>query len=262
MASTSNRPMPMRVLRSVAAAAALILAAAAPAAAQRVLLDFAEFRSPTYVEYQATPGGDVSTKGFDLLAAFGAGARNALGTWGTVEDPEFLPSNLGPTAGALWGTAFGERIDLRATDRRPFNIYSIDVAHLYPRSYLLSGDLSPINLWFYGLNAAGQTIASTSFTIPAPALVGGQQMPLLNRLLFGAEWRALASVAWFQASGPAGPGLTAPTTQGSAVSHQFTNISAEIVPEPGTYVLMLTGLGGVLVIARRRAAPLASDRRA
>jgi hypothetical protein len=237
----------LRPLAATLASAALAAAAAAaPAAAQPVRIDFAEFRSPTTVEYQATPGGDVTSKGFDFFAAFAAGSRNALGTWGTSEDPDKLPSNLGPTAAALWGTAFGERIDMEATNGEAFSLYSIDVAHMYPRSYLIEGDLSPINLFFYGFNAGGANVVTTSFTVPAPPLVGGEQVPFLTTLVFGPAWRGLSNVRWFQGSGAQGG------TTGSAFSHQFTNVVAEVVPEPGTYALLATGLAGVLVVARRR----------
>jgi hypothetical protein len=225
---------------------------AGPGRAQQVLLDFAEFRRAETTEYQATPGGEITSRGFDVYAAYGGSSRNALGTWGTQQDPTHLPANLGPTSAALWGTAFGERMDLEASDGRLFNLYSMDVAHMYPRSYLVSGDLSPISLFVYGFNSAGQTIASSSFAIAAPALVGGEQTPALTTLVFGNSWRSLSYVAWFQGSGPAQSGFTAPVDIGSGFSHQFTNISAEIVPEPGTYALLATGLAGVFVLARRR----------
>ncbi len=34
--------------------------------------------------------------------------------------------------------------------------------------------------------------------------------------------------------------------------HQFTNVVAEVTPEPATWVLFGAGLGGVLLVARRR----------
>jgi hypothetical protein len=240
-----------RRFRTLAASVATFAAAAfsaTSAAAQRVTIDFAEFRSPVTTEYQATPGGDVSSKGFDFYAAFGTGARNALQTWGT-NDGELsnnLPRNLGPTATALHATQFGERIDMETTDGRLFNLYSMDVAHMYSRNNLLSGDLSPITLFFYGFNAAGQNDRSVSFTIPLPPIVGGDRRPELFTLFFPTSWTMLSGVAWFQGSGAQG------ATTGSAFSHQFTNIVAEVVPEPSTYALMAIGLGGVLLVARRR----------
>ncbi len=237
---------PVRFLVPALAAAV----SAAPAAAQTVTLNFAEFRSPVTTEYQATPGGDVTTRGFDLYAAFGSGARNALGTWGTNDETAVnLPTNLGPVRGSLWGTQFGERIDLEASDGSLFDLYSIDVAHMYNRSTLLSGDLAPITLFFYGFNAAGQntTALTQSFTIPAPAIVGGQQAPVFSTLVFGSAFRAVSAVAWFQQSGP-----TTAAVLGSNVSHQFTSIVAQVVPEPSTYVLLGAGLSVLLVAARRR----------
>lgn len=246
--------IPMRRLRTLAASLAAafvsVLAAVPTASAQqRVLVDFAKFRSASTREYQATPGGEVSSKGLSVYASFTAGSRNALGTWGTVQDPQHLPTNLGPTAAAMWGTQFGERMDLEATDGRLFNLFSMDVGHLYNRSYLISGDLAPIDLFFYGFNEFGQVALATAFAIPAPAIVGGQQAPVLSTLVFGGDWRRLSGVAWFQASGPFNAQVL-----GSGVSHQFTNISASVIPEPSTYLLMASGLAGVLVIARRRRA--------
>ena len=240
----------MSYVRSVAATLATVALAIRPVAAQApVTIDFAEFRSPTTIEYQATPGGDVTSKGFDFYAYFGAGARNALQTWGTEEDAVNLPRNLGPTAGALFATRFLERIDMETSSGKLFNLFSIAVAHVYDRSSLVTGDLSPISLFFYGRNAAGQNSVFASFNIPAPTIVGPNQSPVLFTLLFPPTWRALSSVEWYQASGASNAQIA-----GSAVSHQFTNIVAEVVPEPNTYLLMTTGVIGLLLITRRRRA--------
>jgi hypothetical protein len=165
--SYTRRP---RALAASVASFAVATLTASSAAAQPVRIDFAEFRRAETTEYQATPGGDVTSKGFDFYAAFGTGARNALQTWGT-NDGELsnnLPTNLGPTAAALHATQFGERIDMQQSQGRLFQLFSIDVAHMYSRSNLLSGDLSPITLFFYGFNAAGANDRSVSFNIPLP----------------------------------------------------------------------------------------------
>jgi hypothetical protein len=241
----------LRTLAASVASFAVVAFAATPVAAQnpRVTIDFAEFRSEITTEYQATPGGEVNSRGYHFYANQAAGARNALGTWGTNDGELSLnvPRNLGPRAAAMWGTAFGERIDMVREDGQFWNLHSIDVAHMYDQRILLSGNLEPITLFFYGFqnNSANNTLAA-SFTIPAPALVGGFQVPNLLTLAFSPAWTSLNRVVWFQGSGALG------ATTGSAFSHQFTNVVASIVPEPGTYALLATGLAGVLVVARRR----------
>ena len=79
---------PFAALRSFAAALTLVTASATAAAAQRVLINFSEFRSDTTAEYQATPGGDVVSKGYEFWnntqqPNYSGDPRNALATWGT-----------------------------------------------------------------------------------------------------------------------------------------------------------------------------------
>jgi hypothetical protein len=245
----------MSRLRTLAASLALTFVAAAPAAAQVVTVDFSNYRSPETVEYQATPGDAVNQFGFVFTAHLGntnTTPRNVLGTWGTEDLPERLPSNLGPTAAALFNTVGGDRIDMFREDGFGFNLFSMDVAHAFPRSFLGTADLLPITLFFYGFNAAGQNTADLvqSFVIEPPALVGGEQTPILRTIMFNENFRNLSGLAWFQQSGPFNAGNT-----GVNVWHQFTNVRAEtVVPEPSTYVLMGAGLVGVLAMARRRRA--------
>lgn len=242
---------------------ALALAAvAAPAGAQ--VADFREYASPTTTEYQATIGAPVTSGGFDFYSAgiFGLGpARNALGTWGTDPgaDPigaANLPVNLGSSTAMFATLGAGDEIEMYASGSNPldaqilFNLRSIDIAHLYARSYFqpLPVGLAPFSLTFYGIvggfPASGPLpVITATFTIPAPPTIDGSQRPVLTTLTFDNRWRGLSAVLW---------------TQGEFLNtnHQFTNVNASVVPEPGTYLLMLTGLGGVAIVAlwRRRTA--------
>lgn len=217
-----------------------------PLQAQQVVVDFHQFRAPYTTDYQATPGGDVYSNGYGFFAAFGSGALNTLSTWGTAPDerPDLaanVPRNLGPTAASLFAYQFGERMDVFREDNLLFNLYSIDLAHQYAQSYLLSGSLSPISITFFGFYAgATSSSISQTFTIPVAASNGTDIPPELNTYTFNSGFRNLAEVAWLQGNG-------------SATSHQFTNVRLETVtPEPGTYVLFGTGLVGVMLVTVRR----------
>lgn len=242
-------------MRCVALAASLLVVVAAPLSAQ-VVSDFASYRRPVTTEFEATVGIPVTSGDLDFYEAFGATTRDVLGTWGTdiAQDPraQNVPTNLGPTAATMFGTQ-GVEIDVVARGDDPinlqktFNLYSIDVAHLFSTAYTGSG-LSAISLQFFGTYGDGRagTITQT-FTIPVPALVGGVRNPVLTTLTFDSRWRTLNNVWWNQAFS-------------LASSHQFTNVVAQVTPEPGTAVLVATALGGLALVRMRRRRDRASSR--
>ena len=235
-------------MRRPALAATLVLGvlAAAPAPAQTTLIDFAEYRSPVSREYPAAIGDPLRSSGFDFFVTelFVPGARNALSTWGT--DPsdngsQNRPSNAGSSA-ALAATQPAEEIDMIVAGEDllapmvEFNLYSIEVAHLYSTPYVPA--LVNFNLTFFGILGSGGDVSQT-FTVLAPPLVGSVRTPLLQSLTFGTQWRNLVNVYWFQGGS-------------TGTVHQFTNITAGVVPEPSTYLLLGTGMGVLFVVARRR----------
>lgn len=237
-----------RLAATVASAAAVALVAPVAVSAQApVTVRFNEYASPTVAEYDATPGRPVTSGGFDFYAAFGTGARNALGTWGNdpAVDPDThinRPTNIGSST-AMFGTQAGERMDMYVAGDNPFapvrrfNLFSIDVAHLFNQAYLADGTVpAPFTLSFTGF-LGGSSITQT-FSIGAPS----GPTPFLSTLLFDGRWRGLQSVAWSQSG--------AINTQ-----HQFTNVVASVVPEPGTYAMLAVGLGmlGAVRVRRRRA---------
>jgi hypothetical protein len=120
---------------------------------------------------------------------------------------------------------------------RTFNLYSIGIAHLYSTEFTTI--LQSFPLTFTGSTAVGSTIQQTFTIVAPPTGPDGIQRPLLQTLTFDARWRDLTRAAW--------PQQTALSTL-----HQFTNVTAAVVPEPGTYLLVATGLAGLGLVARRR----------
>lgn len=233
-------PLARVVTLTLAMAASTVSASAQPL--QPFRMTFGAFRSAQSTEWQATPGGDVYDAGFGVFAAFGSGARNVLGTWGVADsDPTLLanvPRNLGATSAAMFGTAFNEQINMFREDEYLFNLTSIDLGHMYSRSYTPFNSLSAFSLTFTGFLFGGGSITQT-FNVPVPSEVGGDIFPELTTFVFDSRWRNLVEVAWLQGNG-------------STVVHQFSNITGAIVtPEPSTYILMATGLV-VLWVSRRR----------
>ena len=225
------------------------LAIAQPVRAQ-VNSNFSNFSSPTTTEFQAAVGRPVTSGVLDFYDTelFVSGARNVLGTWGTnPADPGSVnrPTNIGSST-TMFATQLGEEVDIFGAGSdivlgifQPFSLFSMDVAHLYSPAYA-PFTLAPITLTVFGFGpSTGNVVIQQVFTIPVPTAIGGVQRPLLQTLTFDSRFSAMNNV-WFFQSGS------------SATANQFTNVRATLTPEPSTYVLTLTGLVALAVVARRK----------
>ena len=241
------------VAAAAAAALAAVVTLGAPAAAQPTRVTFAEYASATTREYAATFGQPVTSGGFDFYEAFGTdgygtGSRNALGTWGTGDaGAANRPANLG-ASNTLYATTGAVELDMFVHGADPFaprfafDIYSIDVANLFGSGVLPPATGGPLgfSLTFFGYTAADPAGFSQTFSVPTPPTVGGVTTPVLQTLTFDARWRGVENVYWFQ------------NNQFLNYQHQFTNVVAEVVPEPSAWLMVAAGLGGVLLAARGR----------
>lgn len=240
---------------------ALLLAL--PAGAQTGAIDFRDYRSPESTEYQATIGAPVTAGGLDFYETSfynGSSSRNVLGTWGTDADMDpygvlNVPSNLGPSAATLFATALGVSTDIFGAGADPvqarstwplFNLYSIDVAHLYSSAFLGGGlSLSSFTMRFFATHTTGSSFFQ-DFVINLPPMVDGVRTPVLRTLTFDERFRSVNNVWFYQ--GARFEGSTMVT--GSGMATQFTNVTT--TPEPATVVLFGTGLLAIGAMAHRR----------
>lgn len=276
----------MRRFHHFALAATLATCAAAPCTLRAQLITFSDYAcaEPSQpCEYQATTGRPLTANGFEFYNDY-YGFPNQLATWSA--NPSNLgfanrPSNIGAST-ALFGEFPGDVIQMNARSGRRFDLYSMDVASLFRQSSISPpfgevGDFTLLFEYYHTLDAYTSGVPDGAFgasVAPGP-LVDGDRVPLLRTVdFFGAtapgvsvQWLAgrpsdlrgagIYGVRWTNASfgGYDENGLPV-FDYGVQFTHQFTNVAAQVVPEPATLVLVGAGVC-VLVgagVRRRRVA--------
>jgi hypothetical protein len=203
-------------MRKSVAAVFLMIAGSATAARAQVL----DFQDLMHANGFPTTMASYSAAGYTISLDPGEGGNFA--SWGTTS-----PSFAGST-GLFRNQVGGALSILREAAGGAFDLFSVDLAHM------LVGPRDPVNVTFTGFLAAGGSVTQT-FMLGAKA----DGSPSFQTYTFSNSFRDLARVEWRQ----------------DAAYHQFDNISlggGAVVPEPGTLLLLGSGLLGLYKVGRRR----------
>jgi hypothetical protein len=223
----------VRILRSVLPA--LVLAAAARPASAQNLVTNGSFEAPNIV------GG-----GYQL---FGNGSTGITG-WTVRSLNPFTPEiQLTPVTYLGLNASNGfQWIDLTGITGYDKGLRSDPIAVMLGHTYSISWDVGnylPFGMATLGLslNGGAETLyTNTSLTGPAP----------MNWMSFSTTWTATSSSLTLDFLGRANG------AQSNALGIGLDNVSVQditpssTVPEPASVFLMATGLGGVLLVGRRR----------
>ena len=208
---------------SVARLATLLIGLGAPAAlSAQSIMTFLPVACATGGSYSA--GDTYSESGFTISS----GVTGGLAGW--CADADTYSSQAGYAGPGMALAYQGINATLTKNGGGPFSINGIELAHLY------SGEYGAQSFTFTGNLYGGGTVSQT-FTIgPETA------HPLFSPYFFDASFTNLASVVF--------------ATQDYAY-YQFTNVALDgyqlgTVPEPGSIVLLGSGLVGLGGIVRRR----------
>ncbi len=295
--------MSLRRLLPAAALTVASLAVTAPARAQQYTkqtINYSAYRSTTTTEpgYQATFGNPLTSKGYELYdfytqsnsAGPSAFSSQQVATWGTSASDlgsKNLPSNLGPSAAALWANGTTDRLELYSTGNgvtpQAFRLYSMDMASLFAASSITPalGAPASMNIYFQYYKSLTSYLNGTpdgdvsAFVRVAPT-VNGDIVPLLRTVDFTGQNNSsdvsvsflngkvgdltdatgIYGIQWFQGSLTSYANINSwSLTQRSGLSHQFTNLVVQDVapvPEPSTFALAGVGLLTVAGVGLRR----------